>query len=99
MGKIKDFFRLTRGKVILSIILTLVIVYSISSSIRKCPQWIVGCSEGDILYTHPFVPGSCPSCWTANEIVQSFIGLSIVYLIFSYLIFCLIIFIYNKIKR
>jgi len=96
---LKKFVKPTIWKIILTILLTLVIVYSISSSNRLCPQSIISCSEGDMLYTHPFIPGSCPSCVTANEIVQSFIGLSIVYLIFSYLISCLIVFIYNKIKK
>ena len=94
--KVREFFRLTKGKVILMIILTLVIIY-IAFLNQVCPSGLpIECSEGYEFYTPP---GGCTSCMTNNQVILNKISTMFVPLIFSYLISCLIILIINKIRR
>ena len=95
---INKFFKPTWRKIILTIILTLIIIYYIRSIIVMC-LFSPPCLGGKGLYSPPLLPG-CPICLGEIGIILSFIIPLFVYLTFSYFISCLIIFIIDKlIKR
>lgn len=92
-----EFAKLTMGKIILTVILTLIIIYFIYTSTPGCLAVILTeCQEGYQLY---IPPGGCTSCMTDSQIIFNKISIILGPLIFSYLLSCLIIFSYNKLKR
>lgn len=91
MRKIKEFFRLTRGKVILWILLFIIFPWKYRGGCPqvigiKCPQWEF---FGGFTYLIKLIDSG------VLELLLSIILM----LIFSYLISCLTIFIYDKIKN
>lgn len=93
------FYKPTKWKIILTIILTLIIIYYSLTKNSMCPLWMLQCPEGKQVYMPLLIPGVCSICMTQTEIILRFILPLLAYLIFSYAFISLIIFIYNKINK
>ena len=83
-------------KVILTIVLTLIILYYHFALTGCTAEILSGCQEDYRLYTPP---GGCTSCMTDSQIIFSNLSLILGPLIFSYILSCLIIFSYKKIGK
>lgn len=105
--KLRDFFKLTIWKIILMLIIPFYLVYNIqiSMTISGPPAWwgfyidfvplII--SIPWIIYNHFFTIQATPLNSTQSNL--NFLLAIIIPLIINYLIACLIIFVYNKIRK
>jgi len=96
---LKNFFRLTRGKLILWILLFIIFPWRyrggcLAAIGYKCPKWQFG---GGFSFLADFIAflEHLDMFVYAFRLLPSIVLISIV----SYLLSCLIIFIYNKIKK
>jgi len=97
----KQFLKPDRRKIVLTMIITIVwilflrlLVSTMKYLCKMCPDV---CSENFVNYL--IVPIPCPCCVSLSQVYSNYLWNLILPLIISYLLSCLIIWIYEKLRK
>jgi len=104
--KLKEFFKPNTKKLIITLVVTVVwilfwrlLVSSIEAECKMCPDyWPDNCPGGNYV-NYLIIPKICSCCVSSSELYNDYLWNLILPLIISYLISCIVIWIYNKVKK
>jgi hypothetical protein len=98
----KEFLKPDWEKIVITVIITaawiLFLRFIISNTVVLCEMCPDTCPEGNYV-NYLIVPKLCPCCVSLSEVYENYLWNLIIPFIFSYFISCLIIWIYNRMKK